>query len=70
MGEVKLTIDTILGLMLGEMIIRCNAQELFRGFRAVRVDYAGIPELERITEGEAALTDIQEYLSVILLWRD
>ena len=47
-----------------------NARELFRGFKVMRIDYAGISELERITDGEAALTDIQEYLSVILLWRD
>ncbi len=36
----------------------------------VRVDFAGIPERERIIEGEEALRDINEYLSVILLWKD
>ena len=46
-----------------------NPQELLRGFRAVRIDYAGIPELERVTDGEEALSDIHGYLSIILLWR-
>ncbi|MBQ7221427.1 MAG: hypothetical protein IJS28_10645 [Synergistaceae bacterium] len=36
---------------------------------AVRIDYAGIPELERVTDGEEALSDIHGYLSIILLWR-
>ena len=36
----------------------------------IRVDYAGIPERERIIEGEEALRDISEYMSIILLWRD
>ncbi|MBQ7221426.1 MAG: hypothetical protein IJS28_10640 [Synergistaceae bacterium] len=47
-----------------------NLQELLRGFRAVRIDYAGIPELERVTDGEEALSDIHCCLSIILLWRD
>ena len=36
----------------------------------VRVDYAGIPELERVIEGDEALKNINEYMSIILLWRD
>ena len=47
-----------------------NPQELFIGFRAMRIDYAGIPGLERITYGDQALTNIHDYLSIILLWRD
>ncbi len=35
----------------------------------IRVDYAGIPERERICEGVKALDGIGEYLSVILLHR-
>lgn len=35
----------------------------------IRVDYAGIPEREKITEGITALDDVSEYLSVILLRR-
>ena len=47
-----------------------NPQELLRGFKVVRVDYAGIPERERIIYGEEALSEIHDYLSIILLWRD
>ncbi|MBQ7154624.1 MAG: precorrin-2 C(20)-methyltransferase [Synergistaceae bacterium] len=48
-----------------------NIRELVQGFsKIIRVDFAGIPELERITEGPSALDDIHEYLSVILLWRN
>lgn len=35
----------------------------------IRIDFAGIPNRERIIRGEAALTDIKEYLSIILLWK-
>ncbi len=35
----------------------------------IRVDHAGNPERERIHEGLAALDDVDEYLSVILLHR-
>lgn len=48
-----------------------NIRDLTQDFsRIIRVDFAGIPELERITEGTAALENIHEYLSVILLWRN
>ena len=48
-----------------------NIRELVSGFaKIIRVDYAGIPELERIYDGEDALTNITEYMSVILLWKD
>ncbi|MBQ7217027.1 MAG: precorrin-2 C(20)-methyltransferase [Synergistaceae bacterium] len=36
----------------------------------VRVDYAGIPERERVIEGDKALKNISEYMSIILIWRD
>ena len=36
----------------------------------VRVDYAGIPEREQVIEGRAALKNITDYMSIILLWRD
>ncbi len=36
--------------------------------RVIRVDRAGLAD-ERITEGEAALSAAEEYLSVLLLWR-
>ena len=36
----------------------------------VRVDYAGIPERERVLEGKAALKNLTDYMSIILLWRD
>lgn len=35
----------------------------------IRVDFAGIPERERVLEGLEALDDVDEYLSIILLWR-
>ena len=45
--------------------------ELAEGFRhVVRVDYAGIPGLEKVIRGEKALHGITEYMSVILLWKD
>lgn len=48
-----------------------NILELAEGFRhVVRVDYAGIPGLEKIVRGEKALSGITEYMSVILLWKD
>lgn len=37
--------------------------------RIIRVEHAGIPGRERILEGEEALNDIHEYMSVILLHR-
>lgn len=37
--------------------------------KIVRVDFAGIPERERIIEGNDALDDVDEYISIILLWR-
>ncbi len=36
----------------------------------VRVDYAGIPEREKVVYGSDALKDITDYMSIILLWRD
>ena len=47
-----------------------NPQELLRGFNMIRIDYAGIPERERIIYGEDALSCIHDYLSIILLCRD
>ena len=35
----------------------------------IRIDYAGIPDRERIYEGLEALNEIHEYMSIILLWR-
>lgn len=37
--------------------------------KILRVDFAGIPERERVYEGAEALNDINEYLSIILLWK-
>ena len=48
-----------------------NLPELVKDFaHIIRVDFAGIPERERIFEGEDALHNINEYLSVILLWKN
>ena len=48
-----------------------NVHELAHDFSTIiRVDFAGIPELERIIRGPEALENIHEYLSVILLWRN
>ena len=38
--------------------------------KIIRVDFAGIPEKEKIFEGYDALKNIDEYLSIILLWKD
>ena len=49
-----------------------SLRELVTGFnfkKIIRVDFAGIPERERIIEGLPALDDVDEYLSIILLWR-
>ena len=37
--------------------------------RIMRVDYAGIPEKERVYEGIASLEEIHEYMSIVLLWK-
>ena len=37
--------------------------------RILRIDYAGIPEKERIYEGIESLEDIREYMSIIILWK-
>lgn len=37
--------------------------------KIIRVDYAGVTGLERIYEDDNALEDINNYLSIILLWR-
>lgn len=47
-----------------------NIHELVKDFSVIRVDFAGIPELERIYYGEEALNNIHEYLSILLLWRN
>lgn len=47
-----------------------NIHELVHDFNVIRVDFAGIPELEKITYGKEALNNIHEYLSIILLWRN
>ena len=36
----------------------------------IRVDYAGIPEREKVIFGDKALKNINQYMSIILLWRD
>ena len=43
--------------------------EIAREFEAIRVDYAGMGERERVIMGAGALTGIDEYMSIILLWR-
>ena len=51
-----------------------NLAQLVKGFtKILRVDYAGIPELETITEGIDALYALEgdrEYMTIILLWRN
>ena len=53
-----------------------DIEQLAKDFRLynfghiIRIDYAGIPERERIIEGEEALKNITEDMSIILLWRD
>ena len=37
--------------------------------RMARIDRAGLAD-EKIYEGEAALTPAEEYLSILLLWRN
>lgn len=47
-----------------------NLHELTEGFHhIIRVDFAGIPEREKIYTGLEALHNIKEYLSIILLWK-
>ena len=47
-----------------------DIHELAEGFNnIIRVDFAGIPEREKIFTGNDALKDIHEYISIILLWR-
>lgn len=36
----------------------------------LRVDYAGMPGLERVIRGQDALEAVKEYLSIILLWKN
>ena len=46
-----------------------NIKELITKYeKIIRVDFAGIPDKEKIYEGEKALENINEYLSIILLW--
>lgn len=53
-----------------------DLEQLAKDFRlynfghVARIDYAGIPERERFIEGDEALKDINEYMSIILIWRD
>lgn len=44
-------------------------RELAAKFEAIRVDYAGMAERERVIIGDEALTGINDYLSILLLWR-
>ena len=37
--------------------------------KILRVDFAGIPEREKIIHGSQALENITEYLSILLLWK-
>ncbi len=37
--------------------------------KIIRVDYAGIPEKERIYEGIDSLEDIRDYMSIVILWK-
>ena len=37
--------------------------------KIIRVDFAGIPDKEKIYEDNEALTNINNYLSIILLWK-
>ena len=43
--------------------------EYSRKWEIIRVDYAGIPELEKIFTGSDALNDLNNYMSIILLYR-
>ena len=46
-----------------------NIKDLITKYeKIIRVDFAGIPDKEKIYEGEKALENINEYLSIILLW--
>ena len=53
-----------------------DIEQLAKDFRLydfghiVRIDYAGIPEREKVIEGDDALKNITDYMSIILLWRD
>ena len=38
--------------------------------KIIRVDFAGIPEKEKIIYGSEALENINEYLSIILIWKN
>ena len=38
--------------------------------KIIRVDFAGIPEKEKIFYGSEALENINEYLSIILIWKN
>lgn len=46
-----------------------DLRSIASGFQAVRVDYAGIPELEKVYYGDEAFMNVDNYMSVILLWR-
>lgn len=38
--------------------------------KILRVDFAGIPEREKIIEGPQAIENINEYISILLLWKN
>ena len=47
-----------------------NISEIIKDYKKIiRVDFAGIPEKEKIFEGEEALKNINEYFSIIILWK-
>ena len=48
---------------LGELISRYEFRKI------IRVDNAGMPDKERIYEGNDSLDDIHEYMSIIILWK-
>lgn len=39
-------------------------------YKILRVDFAGIPELEKIISGSKALENLNQYLSILLLWKN
>ncbi|MBQ7560431.1 MAG: precorrin-2 C(20)-methyltransferase [Synergistaceae bacterium] len=44
--------------------------EISRKWEVIRVDYAGIPEHEKILTGSDALNNLNNYMSIILLYRE
>ncbi|MCR5347756.1 MAG: precorrin-2 C(20)-methyltransferase [Fretibacterium sp.] len=62
-GVTALYKPSALGDSLRDVVMRAGP---WRGI--VRVDRAGLPE-ERVLKGDEALRPVEEYLSVLLLWR-